>query len=255
MRRTFTSSLLASCLLLAASSANAQTTFRIGPQVGYNLSSSSMRYPNLHPYMSLNNYYRSGAEAGLVAQVGLSDHFAVQPAVLYAQKGYGYVVHNNYDPSTFTYSRETAFRVAYLTMPVNVVYSQRPNSEGMQVFVGPYLGYLLGGTYTFSVDETNVSGSSRSVTNKGKVVASDSYDNLPDSKYESKGLDVGLQAGVGYGFAGGLQVQVSYSQGLRNLAATYENGQDFSIAPVYQNPSYRNRTLQLSLAYLFGPKS
>jgi hypothetical protein len=235
--------------VLAASTAHAQATFRVGPKVGYNRSFSRFAYPN-NDYFTVTNSARNGAEAGLLAQVGMSDHWAIQPAVLYAQKGFGFV-EKGYDASyNYSYQGEYSFRFDYLVVPVNVVYSQRAGGQGIQVFAGPYVGFLLGGRYTSSQSGRYGSGPARTQSHKGAVEAGDTYNNRPDGPYVSQGRDAGLQAGLGYGFAGGLQVQVGYSQGLRNLGAKYGPGLT-SQTP----PTYRSQAFQFSVAYLFGAKS
>lgn len=249
MKKPTTTLLLAGSLLLAATTAHAQATFRIGPKVGYNQSFGRFEYPG-SDYKTVTNSSRSGVEAGIVAQVGLSTHWSVQPAVLYSQKGFDFV-EKAYDASyNYSYQGEYSFRFNYLTVPVNVVYGQRPGGQGLQVFAGPYVGFLLGGRYSSSQSGRYGSGSSRTQSHEGDVEAGDTYDNRPDGPYVSQGLDAGLQGGLGYGFAGGLQVQAGYSQGLRNLGAAYAPGLTSQAPPIY-----RSHAFQFSVAYLFGPKS
>ena len=80
--------------------------------------------------------------------------------------------------------------------------------------------------------------------------AGDTYNNRPGEAYVSRGVDAVLQGGLGYGLAGEFQVQASYSQGLRNLGATYAPGVT-SATP----PTYRIHEFQQSAAYLFGLKN
>lgn len=246
MRRPFTSFLLTAGLLLAASAVHAQTTFHIGPKLGYNRSFGGFEYPG-NDYLNVTNSSRSGVEAGVVAQVGLSDHWAVQPAVLYAQKGFGFVEKAYDAPYNYSYEGEYSFLFNYLAVPINLVYSQQASGQGIQVFAGPYAGFLLGGRYTSTQSGRYGGGSSRGQSTKGDVEAGDTYNKNSNAPYVSQGLDAGLQGGLGYGFANGLQVQASYSQGLRNLGADYAPGVT-SQTP----PTYRNHAFQLSVAYLFG---
>jgi len=249
VKKPFPASLLTAGLLLAASAVHAQATFRIGPQVGCNRSFGRFAYPK-SDYLTVTNTARSGGEAGLVAQVGVADHWAVQPAVLYAQKGFGFV-ENAYDAQyNYTYQGEYSFRFNYLAVPVNVVYSQRPGGQGLQGFAGPYVGFLLGGRYTSAIRTGYGNGAPRSQSDAGDVAAGDTYHNRPGEAYVSQGVDAGLQGGLGYGFVGGFQVQASYSQGLRNLGAAYASGLT-RAAP----PTYRNHAFQLLAAYLFGPQN
>ena len=249
MKRTFINTALVGGILLATTTAQAQATFRIGPKVGYNRSFGGLEYPN-DDYLKVTNSSRSGVEAGLVAQVGLSDHWAVQPAILYAQKGFGFVEKAFDAQYNYSYQGEYNFRFDYLTVPVNVVYSQLPSGQGVQVFAGPYAGFLLGGRYTSAQKGGYGNGSTRSSSDEGEVKSGDTYNNRPGEAYVSRGVDAGLQGGLGYGFPGGFQVQASYSQCLRNLGAAYAPG-----ITRQEPPTYRNHAFQFSVAYLFGPKS
>lgn len=244
MKKTFTTSLLAGSLVLAAATAHAQASFRIGPHVGYNWSFGRFDYPH-SDYKTVTNSARSGGEAGLVAQISLTTHWTVQPAVLYAQKGFAFVEKAYDAPYNYSYQGKYHFRFNYLTVPLNVVYGQQPGGQGLQVFAGPYLGMLLGGRYTSSQSgQYGGSGPARAQSHAGKVEAGATYDNRPDGPYVSRGLDAGLQVGLGYGFASGLQVQAGYSQGLRNLGAKYAPGLT-SQAP----PTYRSHAFQFAAAY------
>jgi hypothetical protein len=249
MNKAFTLSLLTGSLLLTASVARAQVSFSIGPKVGYNRTSGNFEYPN-QDYLKVTNSSRSGVEAGVVAQLGLAKHWAVQPAVLYSQKGFKFV-ENAYDaPYKYTYQGDYSFRFDYLTVPVNVVYSQRAAGQGLQIFAGPYAGFLLGGRFTSSKSGRYSTGGTRSQSDEGDVKAGDTYNRRPGEAYVSRGVDAGLQGGLGYGFAGGFQVQASYSLGLRNLGAVYAPGVT-SETP----PTYRSHAFQLAAAYLFGSKN
>lgn len=249
MKLSSTIALLAGSLLLAASTAQAQSSFRIGPKVGYNLSSARIEFPALPDYASVTDSYRGGFEAGLVAQVGLSGHLSLQPAVLYAQKGFGFARNSYFAPNDYTYNEDYTLRFNYLTVPVNAVFSQRANGQGVQVFAGPYVGFLLGGNYKSTIRGGVGGALPGGRAQSGDVVASDTYGtDLTNGDYSSRGFDVGLQGGLGYGFDGGFQLQLSYSQGLRDLGAEYGPGNRNRETP----PTYSNHAFQLSLAYLFG---
>ena len=230
-------SFLASSLLLAGT-AQAQATFNFGPQVGILGSTLHSTLPDLTE--------RGGLEAGLrgALQVG---HFAFQPAVLYSQRGFS----RKEILVGGSGSRTTATRLNYLSIPLQLAYTQRTSGQGLQLFAGPYLGVLLGGR-----TEVNY-GSSQAA---GRVVATNTHtlditpysSSLPDYNFYARHLDLGAQAGLGYRLGGAL-LQLSYSLGLRSISpaeqytvggATYET----------DSPNYRNRSLQASLSYLFGSK-
>jgi hypothetical protein len=235
--------LLATTLFSAASVAQAQVRFALGPQVGYNL--TTVNYNTHDPGVAISNKYLSGFAAGIAADIGFG-HVAIQPAVQFARKGYDQTGTNRLAASPIVTSVQMRFN--YLAVPINVAYTQHRNGQGAQVFAGPYVGFLLGGHYTA---ETTYPGAAN--TNQaGKVVAANSYTpNVNEENTYSQRVDAGLQFGLGYRYQG-LLVQAAYSLGLRNQASVQE-----ALPGGYRldYPStYYNRAFQLSLAYLFGPK-
>ena len=218
--------------------AHAQATFSIGPKASYSLSSAHFTVADYPDYFSTFNSYRSGFEAGVVAQVGFGNHWAVQPALLYARKALGYGTSSYYQPNNYGYYQEYTLGLNYLTLPVNVAYSLRPDGQGLQAFAGPYVGLLLGGNYQFSTS----SGSSYSA--EGKVKAGEYYTIPAPGTTTSDVLlhrfDVGVQAGLGYR-VGKVLAQVDFAFGLRDLAPTFSDAY--------------SRTAQASLSYLFGSKN
>lgn len=171
----------------------------------------------------------------------------MQPAVLYARKAPVYGINTYYPPSDFSYRQEYALHLNYLLVPINLLYSQRPNGRGGQVFAGPYLGWLLDGTYT-STTSNSLSTAGNAFT--GNIKTSDTYSTAPmDTNYPFRQIDAGVQVGMGYGFAA-LQVQASFSLGLRDISPAYAP----DVAHDYAAPAIHNRGFQLSAAYMFGSK-
>jgi hypothetical protein len=229
--------LLATTLLSTASVAQAQVRFTAGPQVGYNLTTVNFKLDNGGATYATSS--RSGFAAGIMADIGFG-HLALQPAVQFAQKGYDQVA---------TYSLVTSGRIRfnYLAVPVNLAYTQHRDGQGAQVFAGPYVAFLLGGRYS-----SETTGGLFPTTETGKVVAATSYTpTFTDTNFYSRRVDAGLQFGLGYRYQG-LLLQAAYSLGLTNQASVVEQLPGGNFYPV---PTYRNRAFQLSLAYLFGPKS
>jgi hypothetical protein len=219
--------------LLVAGTAQAQTTFSVGPRVGLNISSA--RFPSDNRPMTQS---RPGFEAGLTSTVQFG-HFAVQPSLLFSQKGYRTSGYQFSFDMLIPYEEDV--RLNYLTLPLNLAYSLGRDGQGLQVFCGPYASLLLGGKYA-----QRISGFDGDYTGNIKAanMTSDSQ-----NRY-SRRFDGGLQAGLGYRL-NGFQLQASYSLGLRNLAVPYQayDGQ------IYHPSAYYNRSYQVSLSYLLGGKS
>jgi hypothetical protein len=135
MKTTFTFSLLASCFLLVGKT-QAQATFSIGPRVGLN--STTVHFPD----PGSSSYTRhTGFEAGLTSNVQLG-HFALQPSLLFSQKGYR---SSGYLPSFDTpITYEEQVRLNYLTVPLNLAFTLGRAGQGLQVFGGPYASLLVG---------------------------------------------------------------------------------------------------------------
>jgi hypothetical protein len=228
--RKFTTLLLAGGLTLLATKAQAQTTFSIGPQVGLTVAGASNPSPG-----TTTIHYRTGFEAGLQSIVQFG-HLAVQPSLHFSQKG----LNEHYGRSL--YSRYTDYRLNYLTLPLNVAYSLRPDGQGLQVFAGPYVGMLLGGNYQLTSDDRGAFGGTSSY--EGTIAAGTSYTvPAPGSTAPQPRLcrrfDAGLQVGLGYRF-GKLLAQAEFAFGLNDLYPLL--------------PTAYNRTAQASLSYLFTPK-
>ncbi len=243
----FTLVALACCVWLAPAVAHAQVHLSYGPKVGYNLATTDFKnFPNS------TTSYRSGLEAGIMGSAAIG-HFALQPAVLYSQKGYRQSIFIPDDIVTGALYYNGNTRLDYVSIPVNFVFAQHLSNQGLQLFAGPYLGLLLGGRYEASVvidnGTTSIPGPPPATTpQRGKVMRSTNYSPSSNQTY-SKGLDAGLQAGIGYQ-RGGWLLQATYSIGLRNISE-----HEFAANVGFYNIPYYNRAFQTSLVYLFGLKN
>ena len=234
--------------LLLASTAHAQATFRVGPRIGGAITSAHFPETYGASYES-----RSGFEAGLLGNLQLGQ-FAVQPSLLFSQRGYRRTSIPIYfdppippDPGTV----EETTRLNYLTLPINMAFTLGRDGQGLQVFGGPYMALLVGGNYTYHIHiGSPYPGGNPYNREETRKVQAGSVVSNPSADYTySRRFDTGLQAGLGYRF-NGLLVQASYSLGLRNQAVQYEFN-----SYIYNTPAYYNRAWQLSLSYLVGSKS
>ena len=244
MKHYLLSFLLVSGLLSAASTTYAQVTVGIGPKVGYNLAIAD--YQVAYEDYSYKTGYHSGFEAGLQAAVGFG-HFSVQPAVLFSQKGYKLT--EQYSTPAYSFSDETLTHTHHVTIPLNFAYTQHSSGKGAQLFIGPYIGFLLGGNYSYSGTYVDARGAVGPLKGEGNIKAGDYYSTNPtDTNTYQRHVDVGLQAGVGYQLDN-LLLQAGYSWGLRNVSSTNST----SVAADSERV-LRNRAFQVSLAYLFDFK-
>ncbi|WP_071885885.1 outer membrane beta-barrel protein [Hymenobacter sedentarius] len=136
-------------------------------------------------------------------------------------------------------------RLNYVALAVHLAYAPAHSGQGVQAFVGPYLGALVGGHRV--VDD--LIASPQPVEIRTRVAGGGHPYPLVDRTYYSQQLDAGVQAGLGYR-AGPLLVQADYSWGLRNLTPPVVDENNNIIAPS-GFPSY-SRAFQASCAYLWS---
>ena len=227
--------------LLLSTTALAQTKWSVGPQFGLTYSTASFKKYGT-PFTTT---YRVGFEAGIQAAVAFG-HFALQPALLYSQLGFGIDNTRSFDPrvNAFTYHVDEHYRFQYLTFIPQFVYRLHVDGSGLQAFVSPYGAFLLGGNY--SANDTNewASGAGLVQVSDGQIKrGSHNSGSGYVTTYYMPSFDAGLQAGVGYRLGPAL-LQASYSLGLLNLGSDYSS----SLA----RTDYYNRAFRLSASYQFA---
>jgi hypothetical protein len=229
MNKLFVTSLVAGGLGLNTA-AHAQLKVSLGPVVGETLMKQ-------HVDTNSGLDHRFGLVAG--AQAYLSrGRFALQPALLFAQKGYKYATEIEYRSGPNSPVTQATYavkqRLNYLTLPVNFVFAPSGSATGPQFFAGPYVSLLLGGNIEQGeLPDLSASTTSLRIANEAR---------LGDGP-TARRFDAGFQAGLGFR-VDGLVLQASYSLGLGNIRPTYVDVGG-SSASAY------NRGFQVSVAYLF----
>lgn len=225
-------------LLLLAGTAQAQATFSIGPALGGCVSTQH------NASQAITFRYHLDWLAGAQASVDWSK-FAVQPALLFSQKGYKYDYVASYqDANNLPLGDATIhnnIRQSYLTLPVNFVFAPQGVKKGPQLFAGPYASILLGARNVHT--DTNNLPTATTVTDHLVVVESLS---IYSNQLGFRRFDAGLQGGVGYRYEAWL-LQASYSLGLRNTAPNYTY-----VGTLAGGPGNYTRAFQLSAAYLLS---
>lgn len=210
-------------------------------QVNWHIS-AGLNYTNISATIQdagkANSEALPGIYLSLGAELPLSEHFSVQPALAYAKRGF-----KQAGSATIGWGKDFEAKVNYLELPVDFIYSLGLGSGKLQFAAGPYLGYGTGGKW-----QTN-----------GSVLVGDivfegpgdiSFQN--DATISGKGLnsltyakpwDYGLRFRIGYAFLGRYALSLLTQHGLANLQPRWA---DFKP----QN-TIRNRSVGAMLSYGF----
>ena len=229
--------------LLSAATAAAQPTYRLGLRGGLNRASSTVEPASTSPSSA---YYYSASksaiyawQAGAVLEVAFR-RFAVQPALVFSQKGEQFEADEAISGFAGVSGSETSTvsRYNWVELPMNVVYTL----HSFQVFAGPYVALGLGGRQrgTASTYSNGFAGFQR-------------YDFDERIHYgastTNRRLDAGVNFGVGYR-RGPLQLQLGYGLGLRNLHQGIQR-QFYDYGHYFNDDRAYNRVAQLTATYFF----
>jgi hypothetical protein len=162
---------------------------------------------------------RTGFFAGGFANIPLGGNISVEPGLYYTQKGYQMKGSLNVKGLDFLGANATAnLNSQYLDIPLLL----KANFDGLQVFVGPQISYLLqsdlklkAGVLGFNLLNTNM-----------------------DATSQFNRWDAGVTGGVGYQFKNGLNLNASYDYGLMKADAN-------------KNMDVYNRGFKLGLGIIF----
>lgn len=239
--------LCAASLLLSTATAAAQMTLRIGVRGGLNRAITTLA-PTSNA-SGTNIYNRAAAKDAIYAyQVGMVleaafGKFAVQPALLFSQKGEEF--NTNVAGGGLSARITSTNRYNWLELPVNFLYTLH-GDHGLQLFAGPYVAMGLGGRQ------------------KGTSYFSSPYafyvpyefDNQisysPDTN--NRRFDAGINFGLGYR-QGPVQVQAGFGLGFINLHRSIPSvDPGFSPSTLYNfhNDAAYNRVVQLTGTYFFA---
>lgn len=239
-----------------AGTAQAQVRVSIGPRFGVNVSSTP--YATYYRPDGMRTTARTGIEAGVMASLS-QGHWALQPALLFSQKGFKIDDEHSteaYGNYSWNLTQED-YCFNYLTLPINLAYAQHADGQGFQLFAGPYVSILLGGTYTsftsYSYRTPHAGGGSSNRTNGTVAAFEDPWPTTPNNVFYTQRLDAGVQGGLGYGYGRAL-LHLGYSLGLRNLGKEHSVSGNAGSATISASV-YHNSAFQASLSYLLFPRS
>ena len=211
---------------------------KYGIKVGLNISSLSVSRTEKginEGVEETNNSSQIGIAAGGCVYIPLSDKWYINPELLYSQKGASF----DYD---FTHDYPVNKRAEYTTtnqltlsyIELNPTFSFKA-SDKLALNFGPSASYLISEDYTITSAKT-----------KGENATGAHV--LLDGFYESSALDIGLNLGLSYFITANFLVDTRVSTGFMEAGEVTQPNEAEGSDPVY---TLKNRTIVLSLAYLF----
>ena len=202
--------LLTALLLFIFHDGNAQVSF--GAKAGVNFTQFSG--DNEHSKMA------TAFHVGVIAEIGISDKFSVQPELLYSAQGSDYE-----DAEEFGVTYDGTFKLNYIIVPIMAKYYV---SEGLSLEVGPQIGILMTAIEEYEGDDGD----------SGEI------DFLDDEGFDEtlKKTDVGVNIGLGYKLENGINFAARYNLGLTDL----NDDQGY-----LESDTYKNSVIQVSVGYFF----
>ncbi|MBF9236725.1 PorT family protein [Hymenobacter sp. BT683] len=240
--KLLTTSVLA--IVLSAATASAQPSFKLGLRGSVNRATTTLDPANTGTRFSNFSYSADKSaiyawQAGAVLEIAF-DRFALQPTLLFSQKG------EQFDAATSMSgvagvsgsNTHSTNRYNWLELPVNVVYS----ISNFQLFGGPYAALGIGGRRRGTTLNYSPFVKFAPLHFNEKIRYGSDTDNSR--------VDAGVNVGIGYR-RGPAQLQVAYQLGLVNLHSSepsllYDYGHDFARDAAY------NRGIQLTGTYFFA---
>jgi len=194
---------LLAALTLVAAISFAQTTFGIRAGVNFqNINGKDEGGDKLENDLIL------GYHAGFNAEIPVAPDFYFQPGLLFSTKG-AKDAEDNF---------ETKINLAYVELPLNLLYKPLLGNGHLILGFGPYVAYGIGGKVKLAVDGSETD---YDVKFKNKVTSSDDED-----VFYVKGIDAGANLFFGYEFPMKLSFQLNAQLGLLNLEPEYEGETD-----------------------------
>lgn len=184
---------------------------RLGVKGGVNF--ATLSGDNLGNIKSLTGFH-----IGALAEIPITEQFAVQPEVLYSAQGGKY--HEKGSELGVDYAYDVETKLDYIQIPVMAKYYV---IDGLSIEAGPQISFLTSSKVEYE-------GSAGGITISGE-------DDLDDAST----VDFGLGAGASYRLPMGLFFTARYNFGLSNI----NDASDASDNKIH------NRVAQLSVGYSF----
>lgn len=183
---------------------------QIGARAGYNHANLRGDTPE-----GMNTQALGGFHLGLFVELPVAPRVSIQPEVLYSTQG------AKLEGSVAGVSTETTIRSQYINVPVLAkIYVV----EGLNLQVGPQIGFLTGGEIT------------------GRVGGVESTSDVTDSM---NSIDFGAVVGAGYKVANNITIDARYNFGLSNVM------DDSSNQNISAGNDWKNGVFSVGVGYQF----
>jgi len=161
---------------------------------------------------------RTSLHAGVIAEIKISDYFAVQPELLYSAQGAKSDKSETLNGTTYHYKY---IKLEYINVPIMLKFYI---AEGFSIEAGPQVGFLLTADREFEAINNGE-------TEKGSE----------DIKDQLKEFDFVLSFGGGYKLDSGVFIAARYNLGLS----------DINNIEGANNSKNQNEVIQISIGYFF----
>jgi hypothetical protein len=212
--------LLAAVAVFGLTSVNAQMDVKFGVKAGVNVATIGGDFGISDVDEETDTKSKIGFHIGGVAELMLSEKFALQPELLYSQQG-ATVEYKHADPED-NFDQETTF--SYIHVPIMAKFFP---IENFSIELGPQFGFLVSDNDDYSQDWAK--------PEQGE-------------ENEYKSFDFGLNFGLGYKLENGVNFTARYNFGITEVDDT-PNDLDFGF--LGDTFSRKNRVLQVSVGYMF----
>lgn len=205
---------------------DARSKVGFGVRAGLNISDISMKAGNTKQDLKP----QAGFHVGATVDIPITNGFYIQPGLAFSSKGARYV-----DKGDNWKEVESMFPV-YLEIPVLASFrADVAENVNLQLNIGPYFDFGLGGNVSYKWKEGDESGEGESYPFFGKP---------DDSKYRAgmKRFDVGLSFGIGIELLEHYYAGIKYDVGLINMAMKDVYGDNYKA---------HNGTFAITFGYNF----
>lgn len=219
------------CLSLGAYTGYAQTKWNVKAGVAFS---------NVDAKNKAGDKASTAAVAGLYLGLGptlhLSEYFSLEPALVFAKRGF-----ERNEGNVIGWGKDFKAHTSYIEMPIDVVFNATIGAGKLEVGIGPYIGYGLGGKWKTSGP---VHLGDIAIGEEGDIkFTNDASEGEYGSYNLGRPFDYGARAKVNYLFREHYLVGIEVQKGIANLESKwgdYKSGD-----------AIRNRSLGISVSYRF----